>query len=78
MSRYSVTTDVEVKTAREAGLMLHLDVGTVGPEGGPKVSMQRDAVSGMVWHLRLGDQVAVVDVRSLLMEAARILLEAAE
>lgn len=74
MSRFSVNQDIVVMSKKDAGLMLHVQVGTVGPTDGQQAEMIRD-MTGLVWHVRAGDQVAVVDIRGLLKEAARILLE---
>lgn len=75
MKSYVFATSIALMDRKSAGLMLHVHVGTVGPDGGPKATMMRDAGPGLVWHVQHGDQVAVINLHDLLMEAARLVLD---
>ena len=78
MSEQSIPVQVRLTNKRDAGMMLHEVVGTVGPKNGPQATMIRNFGTGMHWHVSCGDVVAVIDLRDLLTEAARLVLEAAE
>lgn len=62
--------EIDVLPKREAGMMLHESVGTIGEPDGAKLDMCRDVGTGMVWHIRGPHFTAIVDIRGLLREAA--------
>lgn len=77
MSRFSVSQDIVVMSRKDADPIHHFQSGTVGQTDCQQAEIICD-MTGLVWQIRAGDQVAVVDIRELLLEAARILLERVE